>query len=167
MKSSATTNQKTSIFILFLATLSVVFTSTLSSLTLNNANAETGIAKDVFKVIVSIFGVTTDTGDIVATVTVNGNSKVKSFDVDKLTLGPSVDNSTQRGEIIEYVTTFPGVEVNPGDEYKVCVLTIEATDRICQEGTNSVAKRPEIVDFSLDKLAEDTNSEEEEGVDED
>jgi hypothetical protein len=165
MKSSATTNQKTSIFILFLATLSVVFTSTSSSLYLNNAHAETGIGRDVFKVIVSIFGVTRDSGDIVATVTVNGNSKVKSFDVDNLNLGPSVDNSTQGGEIIEYVTTFPDLEVKSGDEYKVCVLTIESTDRICQEGTNSVAKRPEIVDFSLDKLAEDTDSEEE--VDED
>jgi hypothetical protein len=135
--------------------ISAVF---LSFFTVNPINAETGMGKDVFKVIVSILGITKETGDFVATVTVNGNSKVKSYDIDNLNLAPSVDNSG--GQIIEYLGTFPGVEVKPGDKYKVCILLLETTDSICHEGTNSLGKRPEVVDISLDKVEMNTDSEE-------
>jgi hypothetical protein len=143
----------------------IISSVSLSLFTGNTTSAETGIGKDALKVIVSIFGVTKETGDIVATVTVNGNSKVKSFDVDNLILEPSVDNSG--GQIIEYLATFPGIEVKPGDEYKACVLILETSDSICHEGTNSPGKRPEVVDISLDKAVMSTDSEEadsEEGV---
>ena len=42
--------------------------------------AETGVGKGIFKVVVSIFGITKETGDIVAIVNVDGNSRVKTFD---------------------------------------------------------------------------------------
>jgi len=95
------------ISIFSLATLSVLSDSTVISYVINTAYAESGIGKDVFKVMVSIFGVTKETGDIVATVTVNGNSRVKSFDVDLANLDPTYVNSTQEGSIIEFVATFP------------------------------------------------------------
>ncbi|HEX9319751.1 MAG TPA: hypothetical protein VF884_12530 [Nitrososphaeraceae archaeon] len=52
----------------------------------SNCNStHTGIVKDVFKVIVSVFGVIKEMGDIVAAVTVNGNSKVRPFENDMST----------------------------------------------------------------------------------
>ena len=50
----------------------------------NNAHAETGIGKDVFKVVVSVFGANKETGDILALVTVNDNSKAKLFDLHSM-----------------------------------------------------------------------------------
>jgi hypothetical protein len=110
--------------------------------------AETGTGKDVFKVIVSVFDISNETGDIVTTVNVNGNSKVKSFDSDYLNFWPASDNSSTR--LIEYIATFPGIEVKPGEKYKACVLVVETANTICKEGANSPGKRPEIVDISLD-----------------
>jgi hypothetical protein len=110
--------------------------------------AETGTGKDVFKVIVSVFDISNETGDIVTTVNVNGNSKVRSFDSDYLNFWPASDNSGTR--LIEYIATFPGIEVKPGDKYKACVLVVETANTICKEGANSPGKRPEIVDISLD-----------------
>jgi hypothetical protein len=142
----------------FVATIVLLVSSISLSLSMSSpTNAETGVGKDVFKIIVSIFGVTEETGDLVATATVNGNSKVKSFDVDALTFNPPVDNSA--GQIIEYLATFPGEEVKPGDGYKVCVMILETSENICHDGTNSLGKRPEVVDISVDKAAITSNSE--------
>ncbi|HEY7108480.1 MAG TPA: hypothetical protein VH415_03535 [Nitrososphaeraceae archaeon] len=117
--------------------------------------AETGMGKDVFKVIVSVFGISNDTGDMVTTVNVNGNSKVKSFDSDNINYWqPSSADSNTR--LLEYIATFPGVEVNPGDHYKACVLLVETSHTICKEGANSAGKRPEVVDISLDSDAPTT-----------
>ena len=65
--------------------------SPISHLT-NNAHAETGIGKDVFKVVVSVFGANKEIGDILALVTVNENSKAKLFDLHST--GPGSINST-------------------------------------------------------------------------
>jgi len=42
-------------------------------------------------------------------------------------------------------------EVNVGDQYRACVLTLNTMDKYCEEGNNSPAKRPEFVDISMDK----------------
>ena len=115
------------------------------------AYGETGIGKDVFKVVVSIFGVTKDMGDIAAAVTVNGNSKVKSFDVDGMNPQTVDPTSSQDVGVIEFVATFPNTEVNVGDPYRACVLTLNTMDKYCEEGNNSPAKRPEFVDITMDK----------------
>lgn len=133
IKSLFAMRHKIFISIFSLATLSVLSDSTVASYVINTAYAKSGIGKDVFKVMVSIFGV--KAGDIVATVTVNGNSRVKSFDVDSANLEPTYVNSTQEGSIIEFVATFPGVVVNSEDVYKACVLTLNTMDRYCEEGT--------------------------------
>lgn len=119
----------------------------VSILGFRTSYGETGMGKDVFKVIVSVFDISTETGDIVTTVNVNGNSKVKSFDSDNLNFWPVSDNSSTR--LIEYIATFPGIEVKPGDKYKACVLVIDTSNTICKEGTNSPGKRPEVVDISV------------------
>ena len=68
----------------------------------NNAHAETGMGKDVFKVVVSVFGANKDIGDIVALVTVNENSKAKLFDLHSASPGAINTTSTQKDNIIEF-----------------------------------------------------------------
>ena len=118
----------------------------------NLAHAETGKGTDIFKVIMSIFGVDESKGDIVAIVTVNNQeTKVKFFDAT----GPSVipiNASEGGGHIVEYVATFPNVTVNSGDEYKACVLTVKDLDLKCGTGHNSPANRPEFIDINLDEV---------------
>ena len=64
----------------FVALLAVSDYAPVSYL-VNNAHAETGIGKDVFKAVVSVFGATKEIGDILALVTVNENCKAKLFDI--------------------------------------------------------------------------------------
>lgn len=117
----------------------------------NYAYAETGVGKDIFKVVVSIFGISSDAGDIIATATVNGHSKVKFFDLSSVNL-TSVQNSSALNEkVLEFVAGFPHLVVNTGDSYKVCVITMNDMHVKCEDGKNSPAKRPEFVDVSLGK----------------
>jgi hypothetical protein len=111
----------------------------------HQALAETGQGDDVFRVIMTIFGVDKSKGDVVAIVTVNNGeaSKVRFLDSDI---------AAGSGGIIEYVATFPNVTVNAGDEYKACVLTTKSLSSdglVCSTGQNSPANRPEFVDISL------------------
>jgi hypothetical protein len=124
----------------------------------NSVRAETGLGANVFKVILTIIGADkANTGDVVAIVTVNDHSRVKFFNVDnsvanglfsKLATSNSSYDSNQN-KLIEYVATFPNVTVNTGDEYKTCVLPLKTLKIRCIEGTNSLGKRPEVVDLSL------------------
>ena len=126
----------------------------------NSVRAETGLGANVFKVILTIIGADkANTGDVVAIVTVNDHSRVKFFNVvdnsvanglfSKLATSNSSSDSDNQNKLIEYVATFPNVTVNTGDEYKTCVLPLKTLKIRCIEGTNSLGKRPEVVDLSL------------------
>jgi hypothetical protein len=125
----------------------------------NSIRAETGLGTDVFRVILTIIGADKATsGDVVALVTVNDHSRVKFFNVDnpmtdgifsKRDSSNSSSGSDNQDKLIEYVATFPNLTVNTGDEYKTCVLPLKTLKIMCVEGTNSPAKRPEVVDLSL------------------
>lgn len=117
----------------------------------NTGYAESGVGKDIFKVVVSIFGVTSETGDIVATATVNGHSKAKFFGISSANLTSTQNNSTLGEKVYELVAAFPNLVVNTGDSYKACVITLDNMHVMCEEGHNSPAKRPEFVDISLGK----------------
>ena len=119
----------------------------------NNAHAETGLGKDVFKVVVSVFGANKETGDILALVTVNENSKAKLFDLHSMSpVAGNNTNSTQNENVVEFVATFPNVAVNTEDLYRSCIITPNTMHQYCEEGSNSPAKRPEFVDIALDKV---------------
>jgi hypothetical protein len=129
----------------------------LSVVTTNPVQAETGKGKDIFKVILTIFGVDKSRGDVVAIVAVNNGeaSKVKFLDINAFlapsnltTLSPTI-NPAAGSDIIEYVATFPNVTVDAGEEYKACVLPVKDLELTCKIGNNSPASRPEFVDLSL------------------
>jgi hypothetical protein len=129
--------------------MGLVLTSTSVSGTINPVQAETGKGADIFKVIMTIFGVDETKGDVVAVVTAkNEEAKVKLFDA----IGPDVvplNASEGGGHLIEYVATFPNVTVNSGDPYKACIFTVKDLEAVCKSGHNSPAARPEFVDLSL------------------
>ena len=130
----------------FLLFIGAILTTVL--VTTNPIQAETGKGKDIFKIIITIFGVDKSKGDVVAIVTVNNGeaSKVKFLDTEVF----QTSNRAAEAGIIEYVTTFPNVTVNAGAEYKSCVLTTKDLELIRKTGNNSPASRPEIVDLSLE-----------------
>ena len=153
----------------------VMILLTFATFKINPIQAETGKGKDVFKIIMTIFGVDESKGDVVAIVTAKDEqAKVKLFDAS----GPEVIplNATEGGgHLIEYVATFPNFTVNSGDEYKACVATVKNLELICKSGNNSPAARPEFVDLSLNAtgsnieqvtVEEEENSGEEEVGDE-
>ena len=140
-------------------TISITGPLTTTTTTVNPVQAESGKGADVFKVIMTIFGVDKSKGDLVAVVTVNNGeaSKVKMFEsgaypslsTNLSSPAPSTINPPTEGGIIEYVATFPNVTVTAGSEYKACVLTTRDIEPVCETGTNSPASRPEFVDVTL------------------
>ena len=120
---------------------------------INFAFAETGTGTDIFKVIMSVFGVEESKGDVVALVTLNNQeSKIRFFDASGPGLIP-MNASGGSGHILEYVATFPNVTVNSGDEYKACILTVKDMNLKCGTGHNSPANRPEFIDINLDETS--------------
>jgi hypothetical protein len=132
----------------FLLLIGVILTIVL--VTTNPIQAQTGKGTDIFKVIMTIFGVDESKGDVVAIVTVKDEqAKVKLFDASGPAVVPLSNVSEGGGHLIEYVATFPNLTVNAGDKYNACVTTVKDLELICKSGNNSPAARPEFVDISL------------------
>ena len=118
------------------------------TITANSGFAETEVGNGIFKVVVSIFGITKETGDIVAIVNVDGNSRVKTFDLNPI--NPSTYSSIN-GDVLKFAAIFPDVDVESGDIYKACVIKLNDMHHYCQERKNSSAKGSVFVDIVLDK----------------
>ena len=136
--------------------LGVILTSlVVSGITASPVEAETGQGTDIFKVIMTIFGVDESNGDVIAIVTAKDEAaRVKLFDA----LGPEVvplNASEGGGHLIEYVATFPNLTINPGEGYKACISTVKNLELNCKTGNNSPASRPEFVDLSLNASGSD------------
>jgi hypothetical protein len=148
---------------LMVLTAIVIMITTIASqnILISSVGAETGKGTDIFRVIMTVFGVENTKGDVVAIVTVNSgeSSKMKfleteafqpvSSNLTSLVLTPS---SNSNAGILEYVATFPNVTVNAGSEYKACVMTTKDLELLCKTGHNSPASRPEFIDINLDEV---------------
>ena len=119
----------------------------------NSGFAETGVGEDIFKVVISIFGITKETGDIVVIVNVDGISKIKTIDLNPT--NPSTYR-TINGDVLKFVATFPNVDVESGDIYRACVVKLNDMHHYCQERKNSSAKGSEIVDIWTGQKNEET-----------
>lgn len=121
--------------------------------------------EDVFKVIVTLFGVEPTTGNIVTFVTIDNMSKVKAFDAAKYyipidttessnyavnaTHGSS--NGVEANGIVELNLAFPNAtSIKSGDEFRVCSMVLKDLRMTCETGTNTPALRAENVDMYLD-----------------
>jgi hypothetical protein len=158
------------IIVLSLSLIGIILASmVVVVITINPAQAETGQGDDVFRVIMTIFGVDESKGDVIAVVTAKDQvARVKLFDAS----GPEVvplNASEGGGHLIEYIATFPNFTVNSGDGYKACIATVKDLELTCKTGQNSPAARPEFVDLSLNATGDSVQQAtvEEEGGDED
>jgi hypothetical protein len=139
----------------------MVMTVVSQNIFVNLAHAETGKGTDIFKVILTIFGVENTKGDVIALVSVNNgeSSRVKflnteafkpvSSNMSSLVMTPDLNSNAG---IMEYVATFPNVTVNSGADYKACVMTTKDLELLCKSGQNSPASRPEFIDLNLDEV---------------
>jgi hypothetical protein len=108
---------------------------------LAKATAETGVGKDVFKVIVTLFGITNSTKDITTIVNVKDQTKVKVFNAE--------NPESEVEDKVSYTMTFPNLTVDDGDPYSVCTVSVEDFELNCVEGNNSPLNRPEFVDIDV------------------
>jgi hypothetical protein len=138
-----------------------LFVSILNiTITKNPIQAQGETAAEIFRVIMTIFGIDRSKGDVVAIVTVNDGeeSRVKLFESETFpslssnlsSMSPLVTTSTAASSgIVEYVATFPNTIIDSGQEDQACVITTKNLDLIRKTGFNSPAARPDFVDLSL------------------
>jgi hypothetical protein len=119
---------------------------------LGNSKAETGEGKDVFKVVVTLFGITNSTKDVLTLVNVQDQTKIKLFNPE--------DPQNQGVDKVSYTLTFPGIEVQDGDPYTVCTMSTDNFKLKCDKGNNSPLNRPEFVDINLGSASSNKDKEE-------
>lgn len=127
---------KTMIVTSFIFTIMLVNTNLLAK-----ATAETGVGKDVFKVIVTLFDITNSTKDITTIVNVKDQTKVKVFNAE--------NPESEVEDKVSYTMTFPNLTVDDGEPYSVCTVSAEDFELNCIEGNNSPLNRPEFVDIDV------------------
>ena len=126
---------------------SLIVMSLLIAIAFTNVNlfakvtGETGIGKDVFKVIVTLYDITNSTKDIITIVNVDDQTKTKVFNAEN----PETEGQDKES----YTITFPNVTVNDGDPYTVCTVSVNDFKLNCKEGNNSPLTRPEFVDIKV------------------
>ena len=126
---------------------SLIVMSLLIAIAFTNVNlfakvtGETGIGKDVFKVIVTLYDITNSTKDIITIVNVDDQTKTKVFNAEN----PETEGQDKES----YTITFPNVTVNDGDPYTVCTVSVNDFKLNCKEGNNSPLTRPEFVDIKI------------------
>ena len=91
-------------------------------------------------VIITFFDITEDTGDVITFITSDGFTKAKIFTPLK---------SMKMGNTTELQFNLTANQVSMGEKFRVCALLIKDDGIICKVGENSVAERPEIIDFRL------------------
>jgi hypothetical protein len=108
---------------------------------LTKTRAETGVGKDVFKVIVTLYGITNSTKDITTIVNVKDQTKIKLFNPE--------NPESQMADKVSYTMTFPNLRVDDGDQYTVCTVSVKDFKIHCINGKNSPLNRPEFVDINV------------------
>jgi hypothetical protein len=161
-----TTTTKNRLVVIITVIAIIITMSVQSSLNVGYAQTTTVKEKeDVFKVIVTLFGVEPTTGDIVTFITINNMSKVKAFDAAKYYIPIDTtasynstinavhgsSNGVEGSGIVELNLAFPNVtSIKSGDEFRVCSMVLKDMRMICETGVNTPALRAENVDMYLD-----------------
>src|SRR5215218_8406209 len=91
-------------------------------------------------VIVTFFDITEDTGDVITFLNSDGFTKAKIYTPLK---------SMKTGNTTELQFNLTAKQVGMGEKFRVCALLVKDNGIICKVGENSVAERPEIIDFRL------------------
>jgi hypothetical protein len=121
--------------------------------------AESGVGNDVFKVIVSLYGITNSTKDVVTLVNVGDQTKVKLLNAE--------NPESQEEDKVSYTITFPGTAVGDGETFTVCTMVVNNFELDCDNGKNSPLNRPEFVDINLGGTGSANSTKENDNEDED
>jgi hypothetical protein len=105
------------------------------------ANAQIANTKDVFKVIVTLSGITSSTKDILILVNIKDQTKSKLFNAQ--------DPQIKGADKVNYTITFPGSTIDEDDKFTVCIMSIKDFKVECDNANNSPLKKPEFVDINL------------------
>ena len=95
----------------------------------------------MFKVVVSLYGITNLTKDILTIVNVGGQTRVKLYD--------SENPTTEGSDKVSYTFAFPSMAVEDGHKYTVCTVGTNNFNLKCKNGKNSPLNRPEFVDVNV------------------
>jgi hypothetical protein len=170
MNPSLFTKLTTSHLVAIIAVIGIAIMSAQNTLNVGYGQTTTDKEKeDVFKVIVTLFGVEPTTGNIVTFVTIDNMSKVKAFDAAKYYIpieeSKSTNNNTalvdamhgisnkqaEQSGIVELYYAFPNAtSIKSGDEFRVCGMVLNDLRMVCDTGVNTPALRAENVDMHLD-----------------
>src|SRR6476659_1053130 len=110
--------------------------------------AESGVGKDVFQIVVSLYGFTDSTKHIITMANVGDQTKVK--------LHPAGNSTSDK---VSYVFSFPGLTVEDGEKYNVCTMSTENFNLKCEHGKNSPYSRSEFVDINVSEKTNEKVSE--------
>ena len=105
------------------------------------AKAQTTNTKDVFKVIVTLSGITSSTKDVIILVNIKDQTRSKLFNAQ--------DPEIKGADKVNYTITFPGSTIAEGDKYTVCIMSVKNFKLECDNAKNSELKKPEYVDINL------------------
>lgn len=128
--------------------LTLAFSFLIGNIAPSKIMAESGVGKDVFKIVVSLYGFTDSTKDIITMANVGDQTKVK--------LHPAGNSTSDK---VSYVFSFPGLAVEDGEKYKVCIMSTENFNLKCENGQNSPFSRPEFVDINVSEKSSEKVSE--------
>jgi hypothetical protein len=107
------------------------------------ANSQIANTKDVFKVIVTLSGITSSAKDMLILVNINDQTKSKLFNAED----PKIKNVDK----VNYTITFPGSAIDEDDKYTVCIMSIIDFNVKCDSANNSPLKKPEFVEINLEE----------------
>jgi len=138
----------TSRFFTLAILLTLLFGFLLGNVAPSRVMAESGVGKDVFKIVVSLYGITDTTKDIITIANVGDQTKVK--------LHPAGNSTSDKAS---YVFSFPGLSVEDGEKYKVCTMSTDNFNLKCVNGQNSPFNRPEFVDINVSEKSNEKVSE--------
>ena len=111
------------------------------------ANAQIAKTKDIFKVVVTLSGITSSTKDILILVNIKDQTKSKLFNAE--------DPQIKGADKVNYTLTFASSAIDEDDKYTVCIMSVKNFKLECDNATNSPLKKPEFVDINL--AAENSN----------
>ena len=120
--------------------LVIVLVSSNSGL-IRIANAQIAKTKDIFKVVVTLSGITSSTKDILILVNIKDQTKSKLFNAE--------DPQIKGADKVNYTITFPGSTIDEDDKYTVCIMSVKNFKLECDNANNSPLKKPEFVDINL------------------
>ncbi|HJU59658.1 MAG TPA: hypothetical protein VJ583_07900 [Nitrososphaeraceae archaeon] len=120
--------------------ISIITVSILSYFAISTFSVVQGQVKEDLNVIVTFFDINDNTGDIITFINSDGSTQAKLFAPLK---SEKMSNTT------EIRFNLNSSQIDIGDQFRVCALFVKFNEIICKLGENSLAERPEIVDFRL------------------